>query len=68
MSVAVSHWMVTEVEVIVYPTLHWYVCVNTAQETDKACIQQQISGCRKGGSSQNVIHPLVNWCTFQGKF
>lgn len=48
MSVAVSHWMMTEVEVIVYPTLHWYVYVNIAQETDKACIQQQISRCRKG--------------------
>ena len=49
-SVAVLHWMMTEVEVIVYPTLHWYVYVNTAQETDKARIQQQISRRRKGGA------------------
>lgn len=28
MSVAAPHWKVTEVEVIVYPTLHWYVSVS----------------------------------------
>lgn len=53
--------MMTEVEVIVYPTLHWYVYVNTAQETDKARIQRQFSRRRKGGSSiQNAKHPFVN--------
>lgn len=64
-SVAVFHWTMTEVEVIVYPTLHWYVYVNTAQETDKARIQRQFSRRRKGGSSiQNAKHPFVNWWTF----
>lgn len=61
--------MMSEVEVSVYPILHWYVCVNIAQETDKTCIQQQISMSseREQYPKCRLKHPFVNcWASEEG--